>query len=91
MRVDRVHTINRTLILEIGYAGDMGAALLSDAIIEALEEKVIEQAGITYIKSRAPGIPLIATDIFIHTLEPEDTEPPEMPGEEEAEGSKANL
>ncbi len=84
MKVNHIQTVDKTLELEIGYAGDMGPAALSDAIIEALKE-VIDKAGVVYIKSHAPGVPLIAVDLFAHIPEPEDSEPPTLPAEDDEE------
>ena len=75
----RVSTIDRSLSLEIGFAGDMSPAGLTDAIIEALEHGgIINEAGITYIRASALGERLHAVDIW--APEPvEEVEPPEIP------------
>ena len=82
MSLRHVRTVDQTLSLELGFAGDMSAASLTDAIIEALENSsVLEAAGIVYIKATAPGERLHAIDIW--APEPvEEVEPPEIPEEE---------
>ena len=81
-----IRTVDQTLSLEIGFAGDMSAAGLTEAIIEALDgaygdETVIEAGGIVYIKASAAGERLAAIDIW--APEPvEEVEPPEIPEED---------
>ena len=82
-----ISAVTQFLQLEIGFAGDLGAAGLCEAIIEALEEKVIDAGGVVYIKASTPGNVLMAIDLWAPDPVVAE-EPPEMP--EEEEGPKAN-
>ena len=86
MSMRHISTIDRSLRLEIGFAGDMSPAGLSSAITEALEDSgVVDAAGITYIRASAPGERLHAVDIY--APEPvEEVEPPEIPLSENERG-----
>lgn len=78
MKLRHVQTVDRVLRLEIGFAGELGAAGLTEAIIEALEQGgVLEEAGIVYIRAEAPGERLMAVDIW--APEPEEAEEVEEP------------
>ncbi len=78
-------TVDQILQLEVGFAGEMSAAGLSEAIVEALEKTgIIEAGGIVYLKASSPGEPLTAVEIWAPEPEPiDDVEPPTLPGEEE--------
>ncbi len=55
MNPRHIETINQRLILEVGYASDMGAAGLTAAIREALEKGgVLREAAVVYIRAEAP-------------------------------------
>jgi hypothetical protein len=74
--------VTQSLTLELGFTVDIGAAGLTQAIIEALEKGgVLEEAGIVYIRAEAPGQRLAAIDIW--APEPEapviPPDPPVMP------------
>ena len=94
MSLRHIRTVDQTLTLEIGFGGDMSAASLADAIIEALggparlhfgdtniDGGVIEAAGVVYVKASANGERLCAIDLW--APEPvEEVEPPEIPEED---------
>jgi hypothetical protein len=79
MKSRRIETVTQRLTLEVGFAGELGAAGLTEAIIEALEKGgVLEEAGIVYIRAEAPGERLMA--IYIWAPEPVAVvEPPMTP------------
>lgn len=81
MSLRHIRTVDQTLTLEIGFGEDLSPAGLHEAIIEAIEDKIIETAGIVYIKSSANGERLHAIEIW--APEPvEEVEPPEIPEED---------
>jgi hypothetical protein len=84
MKSQHIQTVDKILHLEVGFTGELGAAGLTESIIEALTNGgVIEEAGIVYIKAETPGVELQAIDVWApdpnQTTEPAEP-PPEMPG-----------
>jgi hypothetical protein len=80
MKSRRIETVTQRLTLEIGFAGELGAAGLTEAIIEALEKGgVLEEAGIIYIRAEAPGERLMAIDLWAPEPEAPPAEPPMTP------------
>lgn len=82
MKTHHIQTVDQTLKLEIGFAGELGAAGLTEAIIEALEKGgVLAEAGVVYVKAEAPGEQLSAIDIWAPEEEPPEPEvdPPTIP------------
>jgi hypothetical protein len=75
-----IQTVDQVLRLEIAYSSELGAAGLTEAIIEALDKGgVLEEANVIYFKAEAPGQELIAIDIWAPDPEPADVEPPTIP------------
>lgn len=66
MNTRHIQTVNRRLILEIGYASDIGPSGLTAAIREALERGgVVEEAKVTYLRSEAPEERLFQVDLWV--------------------------
>jgi len=72
-------SVMRTLTLEIGYCEDVSPPALTGAILEALEEKLIDEMGIVQVVAGAPEEQYRAITVYSHETETVDVEPPEKP------------
>ena len=80
MKHRHIQTVSETLHLEIGFTSDIGADVLTDAILEALEKSsVLELAGIVYIKASSPSERLSEINLWA-PVEVIPAEPPLRPG-----------
>lgn len=74
-----ISTVENHLTIEVGWVGDLGAAGLFDAIVEALKKGgVLDEADVIYLKGEAPDSRLWAVELWV-PKEPEVQEPPPIP------------
>ncbi len=88
MHMRHIPTVVLTLQLEIGFAGELGIAGLTEAIIEAMENGgLIDEAGIVYIKASSSHERLSAIELWAPEVEDEAEAPtiPEVEGDQQPE------
>lgn len=91
MKQRYIQTVSETLHLEVGFTNDIGADVLTDAIIDALKRSsVLGLAGIVYIKASSPSEKLSGINLWA-PVEVIPAEPPKKPNLSEVDPLRASA